>query len=189
MRLIVITLPYFIQDEASKIVELLESGLVDRVHVRKPGSSQEEIANLIEGIPLYYHPQISLHDGFDLLKRYNVGGVHLSRRNPSFSSGYKVLVSKSCHTLEELEGCDYYFLSPVFDSISKPGYMSSWSIEELNGRLKGNVYALGGVTPDKLPILDKTGFIGGAILGAAWYGDANEFLKNVEYYKALCCNS
>ena len=68
---------------------------------------------------------------------------------------------------------DYLFLSPIFDSISKRGYLSQFSIESLQnaaeeGLIDGKVFALGGVTQAKLPLLHELGFGGAAMLGAAW---------------------
>ncbi len=65
------------------------------------------------------------------------------------------------------------FLSPVFDSISKPGYGSRFSTEELReaagkGLINAKVYALGGVDPSRFAELEALGFGGVALLGAAW---------------------
>lgn len=50
---------------------------------------------------------------------------------------------------------DYLFLSPIFDSISKRGYLSQFSFESLQnaakeGLIDGKVFALGGVTQAKV---------------------------------------
>lgn len=85
--------------------------------------------------------------------------------------------SLSCHSLEEViehkSHCDYLFLSPIFDSISKQGYTHHFSEEELiEAREKGiidrQVFALGGVEADKLPLLQSYGFGGAALLGSLW---------------------
>ena len=70
--------------------------------------------------------------------------------------------------LAEWLGLDYRFLSPVFDSISKPGYLSAFTEEDLRGHVDADTFALGGVTPDKLELLEQLGFGGAAMLGAAW---------------------
>ena len=79
------------------------------------------------------------------------------------------LVSRSCHSLDELTAeANYLFLSPIFDSISKPGYRAAFSAEELRGKVDGRVFALGGVTFEQLPYIQELGFGGAAMLGAAW---------------------
>lgn len=67
--------------------------------------------------------------------------------------------------------CDYLFLSPIFDSISKAGYRSAFSHEQLQraadeGVIDRKVIALGGVTPERIPYLHSLGFGGVAMLGA-----------------------
>jgi thiamine-phosphate pyrophosphorylase len=68
---------------------------------------------------------------------------------------------------------NYLFLSPIFDSISKQGYCSNFSIELLReaqaeGIIDNKVIALGGVTPRKQPLLESLGFGGYAMMGAVW---------------------
>ena len=75
--------------------------------------------------------------------------------------------------IEHKSHCDYLFLSPIFDSISKQGYTHHFSEEELiEAREKGiidrQVFALGGVEADKLPLLQSYGFGGAALLGSLW---------------------
>ena len=64
-------------------------------------------------------------------------------------------------------------LSPIFDSISKVGYKSAFTEEELRkahheGIINERVMALGGVTFDNIDKVLKMGFGGGMILGDAW---------------------
>lgn len=177
MKKVVITLPGFIDGEASRIVEMLNAD-TDYVHIRKPKKPADEVAKLITDIPKEYHHRLTLHDNFELLERFpNIGGVHLNSRNPTCNNAGDRRLSRSCHSLEEVknskENFDYVFLSPIFDSISKAGYNSAFSNEVLlkakeNGIIDNKVFALGGVTEEKLPLLKCYGFGGYAMLGAAW---------------------
>ena len=129
MRLIAITTPGFRENEAGEIRRLLDGGWW-RVHIRKPGSDPESVVRLLREIPRGYYPRLSLHDHFPLAGEFGLGGVHLNSRNPRAPRGWNGLVSRSCHTLEEIQQgdeYDYQFLSPVFDSISKPGYLSRFT--------------------------------------------------------------
>lgn len=174
MNRIVITLPDFFEGEASRIVSMLESGAL-WIHIRKPGATESEVRALIEAIPARYRLRLALHDHPDLALEYGLGGVHLNSRCRRVPDGYKGRVSRSCHTLEEIladDTSDYMLLSPIFDSISKPGYHGAFSDRELrealaDGRGK-RVYALGGVTPARFRHLETLGFGGCAMLGAAW---------------------
>ena len=69
---------------------------------------------------------------------------------------------------------DYVFLSPLFDSISKPGYRSAIDPAEAAERLrrrKGLIVALGGIRPANIARVRRIGFDGAAVLGAAWSAD------------------
>lgn len=64
-------------------------------------------------------------------------------------------------------------LSPIFDSISKRGYYSSFSPEVIAaahkaGLIDERVMALGGITFDKINEIKEMGFGGAMILGDAW---------------------
>lgn len=173
--IIVITLPQFIVGEGEKIVHLLQH--VDFIHIRKPGASKEDVESLIRSIPREYHSRLVLHDHHCLALKYKLHGVHLNSRNPLPPEGWTGSVSRSCHSLEEVcewkERCAYVSLSPIFDSISKEGYHSAFSLEQLkeahsNGIIDGKVMALGGVTFSKVDELLNIGFGGVMILGDAW---------------------
>ena len=172
MRLIAITTPGFRENEAGEIRRLLDGGWW-RVHIRKPGSDPESVVRLLREIPRGYYPRLSLHDHFPLAGEFGLGGVHLNSRNPRAPRGWNGLVSRSCHTLEEIQQgdeYDYQFLSPVFDSISKPGYLSRFTSEDLRraAALSDRVFPLGGITRGRAPQLRAMGFTGCAMLGAAW---------------------
>lgn len=169
-RTVVFTTPGELPDEARRIVRMLRAGVADIVHVRKPGWSMERQAELLRRVPEELHLRLRLHDCFELLEEYPlIGGVHLNSRNPNAPVGARH-VSRSCHSLAEVAECgaeyDYVTLSPVFDSISKPGYVSGFDHTALSGSLAGRkVIALGGVRPESFPYLKRLGFAGGAMLG------------------------
>ena len=102
MHLIVITEPQFVTNEANIIAQLLHWG-VGLVHLRKPESNADDLAKLIEAIPTAYHNRLVLHDHFDLATHFALHGLHLNRRNYVLPPNYKGAVSKSCHTISEVE--------------------------------------------------------------------------------------
>ena len=173
----IITLPWLFVGEAARIVALLQRREVDYVHIRKPGARREDMEKLVESIPQAYRNRIVLHDHFPLAEKYQLFGIHLNRRNPEVPRGWKGSVSRSCHSLEEVvrwkNRCDYVTLSPIFDSISKAGYRSAFTREEIaeaarKGIIDEKVMALGGVTFNKMKEVTAMGFGGGMILGDAW---------------------
>lgn len=179
MKLIVITPEKSLPHEAEVINALFDAGL-EQLHLRKPRASYEEVEALIGAVATVHHPRIVLHDHFGLVSEYSLKGVHLNRRNGTPPQTEKsISVSRSCHSLKEAEAaseqCDYFFLSPLFDSISKAGYTSSFTEEELlqakaAGIINRKAIALGGVTPARIPLAARYGFGGVAVLGALWKG-------------------
>ena len=166
MRILVITDVPFTATEPAAIRQLLDEG-VERVHLRKPDASEEALRRLIEALPAECYPRLTLQDRLPLAVEYGLGGVHLNRRNAAVPAGFRGLVSRSCHTLDEIAAhpaCDYLFLSPLFDSISKSGYRAAFT----DGELRERVVALGGIRPELLPRVRELGFGGAALLGAVW---------------------
>ena len=176
MELLVITRPG-LEDETALCNELFAKGL-GRLHLRKPEARREQLADWIERIEPPYRRRIVVHDHFDLALQYGLGGIHLGRRNPDVPEWFDrkhFSLSRSCHSIAEVKSCqadyDYVFLSPIFDSISKQGYRAAFSREELveaKGLLSRNVYALGGITFERLPEVERLGFAGAAMLGGFW---------------------
>lgn len=168
------TLPDFFDGEAGRVVRLLDYG-IDIMHIRKPGADMARFRALIKDIPESYHPRLRIHDHFDLINEFRLAGIHINSRNPE-PPDCCASVTRSCHSLQELSAPlpdgrmpEYQTLSPIFDSISKPGYSSRFDIDTLRPHITGrNVVALGGVTPDMFDVLEKAGFIGAAMLGSLW---------------------
>ena len=173
MLWITVTSPSFFDGEASFIGRLLSGG-ADLVHLRKPGAAESDCARLLDKLTAEERKRIVIHDFFELAGPYGLHGIHLNARRGEIPYGYNGLVSRSCHSLEEVKRwkpvCNYVFLSPVFDSISKQGYRAGVTPEILRrasgeGIIDEKVIALGGVTPDKLQLLHSLGFGGAAMLG------------------------
>lgn len=172
---IAITPDYKYKGEATAIQQILSSGEFDIVHIRKPDVSASDIEALINEINPSFRKRLTLHDCFDLAQKYGLGGVHLNKRNPNPPGSWKGRISISCHSPEECldKGkLDYATLSPIFPSISKPGYNPIYDKSSIKKLLATSnrpaIIALGGITSEKIPIVKAIGFEGYAILGAAW---------------------
>lgn len=173
MLRIAITLPEAIDGEVAIIRRLLVEGF-DIVHLRKPEAGVEYCRQLLELLTPAERANIVIHDYYTLYEEYALRGVHLNRNIRSYPNGYRGSRTRSCHSLAEVvmykDECDYLLLSPIFDSISKRGYGSAFSHDELRqaadeGIIDGRVVALGGVTPDKTPYLEALCFGGVAMSG------------------------
>ena len=181
MKLIVITSEEFFEGESRTVNLLFENGL-EVLHLRKPCASVDETRLFVEQIDANFHHRIVLHDCYELADAFNLKGIHLNRRNIDVLQGKQMSVSRSCHSFDEVassRNCDYVFLSPIFDSISKVGYNRGFTSEQLceardKGIINEKVMALGGVTIEKIPLLCQYGFGGVVVLGTLW----SDFLKD-----------
>lgn len=177
MKTIVITRPAFFDGETDLVNNLFREGM-ERLHLRKPGASEEELTAWLQNIDSQHYERIVLHDCFPLAEIFALGGVHLNSRNPKAPQGILgMTVSRSCHSIREViqhkSECDYLFLSPIYDSISKEGYGAAFSCIELKraaeeGIIDSQVFALGGVSLEHIPEIRSLGFGGAAVLGALW---------------------
>lgn len=190
--------------EASWIATLLRLG-VGRVHIRKPEASAEQLSELLEAIPRALRRRCVLSQQPELVRRYGLGGLHLSVRGwrelsarPSLASGQ--LVGVSCHSREELQALpfapDYAYLSPVAPSLSKVGYGAAqqhWTeleLQELCAETPYPLIALGGIAPATAGHFLRLGFAGVASLGY-WQGlsleELPEALRHLSAPRLLLC--
>lgn len=176
MKLIAISWPTFFDGEAEIINALFEQGPTV-LHLRKPGATEAQVEKLVMRIRPEFHDRLTLHYLPDLAERLELGGYHLSAGHAPAPEDWDGRVSASCHTFgelrEALKTADYAFLSPIFDSISKNGYKSGFSADELlaarnAGIINRHVIALGGITPDNMHLVAEMGFGGVALLGSLW---------------------
>ncbi len=190
MKLLLISDPGKIEGEHELVNNLFESG-VDYFHLRKPDYTKKEIEAYLKLLNPKYIKKVILHSHHILVSKYNIGGFHFPSSFLHNEDQVKVLeliknarnrrirTGTSVHSLEEaanIRGFDYYFLSPVFDSISKEGYKTSFSLEELGdffhkrNHLKDQPegIALGGIDEHNIAKLKDIGFSGAAFLGAVW---------------------
>ena len=194
MKLIVITYPTFFQGEAQCVDALFRNGL-EYLHLRKPEADARAYETFLKQVESQYYPRIVLHDHFELAEQYGLKGVHLNQRNPYPPEKWVGHISRSCHSLEEVVAhkpqCDYLFLSPIFDSISKQGYGPSLSADMLRkakeeGIIDDKVIALGGMSVERLPLVRSWGFGGVAFLGDVWNPFIEEEIAHgVEHFVSL----
>lgn len=186
MKIIAITTPKIISDDGYIIRGLLDNG-VDIVHLRKPESTIDECRVLLSNLGDEYRARIVVHDYPELYYEFSLRGVHINKNIGTLPDGYDGLRTRSCHSLEEVvrykDECDYLFLSPIFDSISKAGYHSAFdecSLRQasISGVIDSRVIALGGVTFNKIDYLRNLNFGGVAMSGAIYSVDAVDGLKS-----------
>ncbi len=163
------------EGEADFIQKLLPD--FDCVHIRKPLANSDEVKRLMQHIPTEFHPKLVNHGHIDLWNEFNWRSAHFSKKNECLS-GWQGSHSFSCHSFHEIKeksDCEYVFLSPIFNSISKEDHLSNFrdldklksAISELKkADFQTKIIALGGITPDREKNLLNLGFDGVCYKGA-----------------------
>ena len=184
-RFVLISAPAALPDEPRLLATLLGAG-TEALHLRKPGWPAAQVERLILSLPEAFHARLVLHGHPGLVRRYRLGGLHLTAaaraamvRRPMLLPGQTL--STSFHSLAEISQhrrrYDYVFLSPIFDSISKAGYASGFNLATVQAPLhrlaarpgyRPQVLALGGVSAGNIGLLAPAGFAGAAVLGIIW---------------------
>lgn len=190
MELIVITPPTDIKDEIAIVNEMFEMGL-DRLHLRKENSGIDAYRNYLNQIPAVFHTKVSIRDYPELLKEFPSIGFHCKtsvwndeKRLNEVLSFSPSSMSASFHSWDEVLQApydfNYAFISPVFDSISKPGYPSNIDITKLkevkqslarSQKSVPKIFALGGIDAAKISRVNNAGFDGVAVLGTIWQSE------------------
>jgi thiamine-phosphate pyrophosphorylase len=190
MKLIVISSPEAIPNEGHLIDELFEAGL-ERFHLRKPDYAESQLVALLEQIHPKNRRRMVLHQYHGLANWFGVGGLHYTEkaRQATETSLWQqqkasgMTLSTSVHQLDELPQLsplfDYAFFSPVFDSISKPGYsgVADPGFTLPVADLPCQVIGLGGIDASNVALINDMHFDGAALLGAIWHHPGEEIIR------------
>lgn len=197
MEIIVISSPDLIENEAEVINALFNAGM-HLFHIRKPNASLPELRKLLKDIDPGYRAMLVLHQHQVLCDEYRLNRRHYPealrrQHDASYFADQRqrgIKLSTSIHKLEslpEFTAFDYVFFSPVFNSISKPGYQTNipanFTLPEKSG-LPG-VIALGGIEACNVEKVSAMNFDGIAVLGAIWNRGGSP-LKNFKQIQYAC---
>ena len=199
MELIIISSPSAIVNEAKIINQLFEAGM-SLFHLRKPDWNDHQSLKLLENINPAFHEHIALHQHHNLVEKTTIKRLHFTEKLRSTITEAEISTSKeegitcstSVHQLNDLllsTIFDYVFFSPVFDSISKPGYESKLAKDFVLEKtaVAPAVIALGGINEQNIGRIKKMKFDGAGVLGAIWQQPAqavagfrrlNDIIKN-----------
>jgi len=186
MKIVLLSTPDERAGEVALVEKLFAAGL-ERFHLRKPGWKSEHVALWLESMPARWRGRMVLHAHAELASSFRVGGIHFrDDGNAPEDPAPRVMpgcrTSRSCHDVVSVKAAlgryDSVLFAPVFASISKPGYgpVPGHLLEELRTLLanrrpeqeRTQVFALGGVTTQRLHECRSLGFDGVALLGAVW---------------------
>lgn len=179
--LILLSQPDFHPGEAGTVNDLMARFPELLFHLRKPGSELARYEQLLNAIDAEHYPRVVLHQHYDLSHTHTVKGVHLSAAEHRSGIAHPInVISTSFHSLEEAvperDNFTYFFCSPVFPSISKPGHKSNenWDITKRPQVFREKAVALGGIDIGTIDEAKKLGFLHFAVLGAVWHSPAPE---------------
>jgi Thiamine monophosphate synthase len=205
--LAVITLPGFFPGEVELLEGMFEAGL-EKLHVRKPGAAGNDMADLLERLAPGWASRLVLHGMPELACQYGIPQIHGAVElmdGKGRSGGGPVVgafhggslaeggpgpaISTSVHSWEEFKalpaGLAYAFISPLFDSISKPGYKANTALlRQPEGTLACMPVGLGGIGADTIEAMIGRGWKGAAVLGWVWE-QPREAVKRYEQLKKI----
>lgn len=178
MEVVVFSDDGFMQGEVYAVNRMLEMDPKIRFHLRKPRVDLFKLVLYVTEMSVASRKQTVFH-GFTInsqMPEEHVapdGSVTLVKPNPFPEIlPYRYFSAHSTAEIIDNPGYDYYFLSPIYDSISKEGYKSAFSKAKLTEFLHAHpdikVMALGGMTADKIDECREMGFAGVAFLGELW---------------------
>ncbi len=161
------------------ISELLDVG-VTAIQLREKEMIDEELMDLAQAIAELcrnYKAKLFVNTNIRVACNAGAAGVHL----PASAKSARVVKARidkhfyvgcSVHSIEaaekrEAEGADFLTYSPIYPTVSKPGYgpaVGLGSLREITSRFKLPVFALGGITPARVAECLAAGAFGVAVM-------------------------
>lgn len=204
MKLVLISPVGRKDSELPVLLNMFERGL-QTYHLRKTKFSTKELRNFIAEIPEKYHNRIVIHTHHELMMKFNLKGVYISRSHKKRKyrtwlrlrwfrlRKRKLQISATIRSIESLldhdSKYDYVFLSPVFDSLSG-NFQAGFTEHDLKNALRNTKYctfARGGISLDTIQKAHELGFKGVALYSGIWKtpNPLQEFIKVKEKFAEL----
>ena len=173
-------------------VEAVLAGGVTLIQFRAKhlaASEQWKLGRAVAELCAAYRAKLHVNDRADLAYVLGADGVHLPANGLPVEAARRLLpdglIGVSCHSIADVieateDGADYVTLSPIFETSSKPGYGPALGCHKLTTSTKAAtipVYALGGITPERVDECLTRGAHGIATMGGVLRGDIS---KNVQ---------
>lgn len=170
------------QEYFPRLLQLAVEAGVDRIQIREKDLDGRELLRLtLETLEIARKTPttVFVNDRVDVALAASACGVHLGQaampvRMARKIGGEELVVGASTHTLDEAlraqeEGADYLFFGPIFATPSKMAYgppVGIPSLEMVLRRIQIPVYAIGGISPEKLHPLRSLPLAGVAMISA-----------------------
>ena len=166
---------------SSVLTEAVDAG-VRMVQIREKDLETRDLISLSQQLfPLIKHQQgtVLLNDRIDLVLALGDDGVHLRADSLPVSVARRLLgtghlIGVSTHSVKEArvaeaEGADFIVLGPIYDTPSKRPYGPPLSIpilQETSRSIHLPIYAIGGITPIRIPQVLSSGAYGVAVMSS-----------------------
>lgn len=161
------------------IHDLLDAG-VSAIQLREKDLSDAEYIKLAEPLRTLCHAysaQLFINSRIAIAMEIGADGLHLPGDSASVEKVVEktndgFIIGSSVHTLteakqREAEGADFITYSPIYPTLSKPGYGPAVGLEELQkvtGTINIPVFALGGITSERVSECLDAGAYGVAVM-------------------------
>ena len=158
---------------------LLDIG-VSAIQLREKDLSDAEYIKLAEPLCKLCHTysaQLFINSRIEIAIDIGADGLHLPGDSASVEkvieeTNHRFIIGSSVHTLteakqRETEGADFITYSPIYPTLSKPGYGPVVGLEGLRKVTKEvniPVFALGGITPERVSECRDAGAYGVAVM-------------------------
>ena len=187
--------PKLIQDY---VASLLDTG-VRAIQLREKDLSDTELRSVavpINHICKAYSAKLFINSNIDVATDVGVDGVHLPESlldTIQKAKARNLLVGCSVHDLDvaqkmQVAGANFVTYSPIYPTMSKPNpAVGLKSLKRIVGSLDIPVFALGGITPSKVPECLNSGAFGVAAMSSVMsyetgIDQAKNYLKQIEEY-------
>jgi thiamine-phosphate pyrophosphorylase len=179
------------------VAEALRAG-VDWLQIREKDLSGRDLLELCQAVsrlPNPHQTRLIVNGRPDVAIAAGLDGIHLPASAAPLGEvrrllGPDLMIGVSCHSLTDLEvaereGADYAYYSPIFASMSKPGYgpaMGLGNLEIACRAVQIPVLALGGVTTQNADACLQAGAAG--VAGISLFQGSTDLCGLVRELKA-----
>ena len=163
------------------LTEALHAG-VRLIQLRERDLDTRELlalANEVLTLTRAHDALLLINDRVDVVKAIGADGVHLRADSLPVQETRKILgpdflIGVSTHTPQEVRaaethGADFAVIGPIYDTPSKRQFgppLGLQVLEEIHQHVKIPTYAIGGVTPDRVPQIQQAGAYGAAVISS-----------------------
>ena len=156
------------------VSELLDAG-VNAIQLREKDLSDTKLLRLAQPIAALcqnYGAKLFINTNARIALEIGAAGVHLPTDAVETQTSSNLYIGSSVHTLNAAqkraaEAVDFVTYSPIYPTVSKPGYGPAVGIAglaEVATGIKLPVFALGGITPARVPECLAAGAFGVAVM-------------------------